>query len=40
LRKQVKIVAELDQFLKLILPEARKEIVGEKSNKEIWEKLN
>jgi hypothetical protein len=39
-RKQVKIVAELDQFLKLILPEARREIVGEKSNKEIWEELN
>jgi hypothetical protein len=29
-RKQVKIIAELDQFFKQISPEARGEIVGEK----------
>jgi hypothetical protein len=38
-RKKVKIVAELDQFLKLISPEARREIFGEKSNKEIREEV-
>jgi hypothetical protein len=31
----VKIVAELDQFLKLISPEARGEIFGKKSIEEI-----
>jgi hypothetical protein len=36
----VKIVAELDQFLKLISPEARGKIFGEKSNEEIWVKLD
>jgi hypothetical protein len=36
----VKIVAEPDQFLKLISPEARGEIFEEKSNEEIWEELN
>jgi hypothetical protein len=34
-RKRMKIVAELDQFLKLISPEARREIIEEKSNEEI-----
>jgi hypothetical protein len=34
-RKQVKIVAELDQFLRLISREARGDIFAEKSNKEI-----
>jgi hypothetical protein len=38
-KKQVKIVAELDQLLKLISPEARKEIFREKSNEEIWEDM-
>jgi hypothetical protein len=35
----VKIVAELDEFLKLISPEARRKIIGGKSNEEIWEEL-
>jgi hypothetical protein len=35
-RKRVKIVAELDQFFKLISPKARREIFGEKSNEKIW----
>jgi hypothetical protein len=38
-RKPVKIIAQLDQFLKLILPEARGGIFGEKSNEEIEEEL-
>jgi hypothetical protein len=38
-RKPVKMVAELDQFFKLILPEARGEILGEKSSEEIEEEL-
>jgi hypothetical protein len=36
----VKNVAELDQFFKLISPEPRREIFGEKSNEKIWEELN
>jgi hypothetical protein len=31
----MKIVVELEQFLKLISPEARREMIGEKSNEEI-----
>jgi hypothetical protein len=31
----VKIVAELDQFFKLISPEARREMFQEKSNEEL-----
>jgi hypothetical protein len=38
-RKQVKIVVDFDQFFKLISPEARGEIIGEKSKEEIWEEL-
>jgi hypothetical protein len=36
----VKIVAELNQFLKLISREAKKEIFEEKSNEKIREELN
>jgi hypothetical protein len=35
----VKIVAEFGQFFKLIPPETRGEILGKKSNEEIWEEL-
>jgi hypothetical protein len=35
----MKIVAEPDLFLKLISPEARGEIFGEKTNGEIWDEL-
>jgi hypothetical protein len=37
--KQVKIVTELNQFLKLVSPEARAEVFGEKSNEAISEGL-
>jgi hypothetical protein len=39
-RKQVKIIAELDHFLKLISPEARRDVFKEKSNEKISEELN
>jgi hypothetical protein len=38
-RKQVKIVAQLDQCVKLISPETRGEIFRVKNNEEIWEEL-
>jgi hypothetical protein len=34
------IIAKLDQFVKLISPEARGEIFGDESNDKIWEELN
>jgi hypothetical protein len=39
-RKRVKIVTELDQFFKLISPEARQKIFREKSDEKIWKEPN
>jgi hypothetical protein len=39
-RKQVKIVAQLDHFFKLISPGARREIFRGENNEAIWEEPN
>jgi hypothetical protein len=36
----MKLIAELNQFLKLTWPKTKREIFGEKSNDEIWDELN
>jgi hypothetical protein len=39
-RMQVKIVGEMNQFLNLIPPEARREVFGENDLERVWEELN